>query len=96
MELSPRQITAGLATGTCTGVVNTVTVVTAVWVQPCTLVPLTVYVVFADGLTIIDVVVLPVLQENVETPTPEAVSVFEVPLHIVGLDTLIGDTVGEA
>jgi hypothetical protein len=52
--------------------------------------------VLAAGLTVIEELTVPVLHENVETPTPEAVSVFEMPEHIVGLETLIGDTVGDA
>jgi hypothetical protein len=62
----------------------TVTVVVQVPLHPLASVTVTVYVVVALGLTVIDAVVAPVLQRN-DVP-PEAVSVAESPTQIAGLD----------
>jgi hypothetical protein len=65
----------------------TVTVATAVPVQPAAFVPVTVYEVVLVGLTEIGLVVAPVFQEYVEAP--EAVNVAVAPLQIVGELTVI-------
>jgi len=60
----------------------TVTVLEQELVHPCAFVTVTVYVVVAPGLTVMDAVVAPVLQRN-DTP-PDAVSVDEPPTQIDG------------
>jgi nicotinamide riboside transporter PnuC len=65
-----------------TGSAFTVTVELSVSVQPFVLVIVTVYVVVAEGETVI-AELLPRLSDHAYTPAPEAVSVVLVPLQIV-------------
>ena len=79
--LVPLQMLADAGVRVKVGKGFTVIVLVAVFEQPPALVPVTVYVVFAVGLTVMLVVVAPVFQLY-ETP-PDAVSVAPEPLHIV-------------
>ena len=73
-----------------TGAGFTVMVAEHELVQPSASVSVTVYVVVAEGLTVIAAVVALVLQRN-DTP-PDAVSVDEPPTQIEGLELLILQT----
>jgi hypothetical protein len=79
-ELAPLHIAAGLADADIVGNGFTVTVTVAVPVHPAVLVPVTVYVVVALGVTVMLAAMSPVLQLYVFAPL--AVSSELSPLHI--------------
>ena len=71
----------------------TVTVLVAVFVQPIAFVPVTVYVVFAVGLTVMAAVVCPP-GDHIYVDAPDAVSVALAPIHIVDDGLAAIETVG--